>query len=388
MKRKAVSSLKISILAAAVLLAELGFWPQAAALDARAAEKKEAELVTVMGVPGSGCEYGMKDKTRLAFPMGMDIKDGRVMIADTDNNQICDLNGSRAFSAGGRAGERDEYGRAIGGYADGFKSSALMNRPTDCLFLEDGRIAIADQENHAVRVLGVTWIYTIAGTGEAGYQEQTEGIDAQFFRPTGLAGDGSGNIYVADTGNHCIRRITKEGKTSLVAGVPGTGGMRDGACEEALFLEPEGVAVAEDGSIYVADTGNQRICRIADGQVVTLAGGSGGVYLDTEYRQPGYRDGQGHQALFRFPKGICIVGEEVLVADTGNHVIRRIAPDGTVSTIAGTGEPGWRDGNALEAELNSPSDLAWEDGTLYIMDSGNSSLRKMNYELKQQKMGE
>ncbi len=356
-------------------------WAAALSITAAPMAWAEAgdELVTLSGVPGTGGEDGMGDGARFAAPMGIDARGGSVLIADTDNNRIRSYHGGRVVSVAGHSDARDAYDRAVGGYVDGASSAALMNRPTDCLYLGNDRIVVADRDNHAIRVIGPSWIYTLAGTGEAGYQEQGNGKESRFSSPSGLAMDRNGTIYVADTGNHCIRRVTKNGTTSLVAGVPGTGGMKDGPCAEALFLEPEGVAVAEDGTVYVADTGNQRICRIRDGQVTTLAGGSGGTYLDTEYRKPGFQDGQGAGALFRFPQGICVAGQDVLVADTGNHVIRAVSGDGTVKTIAGCGEPGFHDGKPLEAELNHPSDLEWESGILYIMDTGNSALRQMRY---------
>ncbi len=323
----------------------------------------EEELVTLSGVPGTGGEDGMGDSARFAAPLGMDVNGSSVLIADTGNNRIRSYHGNRVVSVAGQSDVRDAYGRAIGGYLDGASSAALFNRPTDCLYLDNGRIAVADRENHAIRVIGPSWVYTLAGTGEEGYQERENGKNSRFSRPSGLAMDGNGTIYVADTGNHCIRRVSKNGATSLFAGVPGTGGMKDGPCSEALFLEPEGIAVAADGTVYVADTGNQRICRIRDGQVTTLAGGGGGTT----------------EARFCYPQGICVAGTDVLVADTGNHVIRAVSSDGTVRTIAGSGEPGFHDGKPLEAELNRPTDLAWADGILFIMDSGNSALRQMRY---------
>lgn len=346
--------------------------------------RQDEGLVTVTGVPGIGGADGMGDEARFAIPLGLNVNGSSVLIADTGNSRIRSWHGNRVVTVAGSSDQRNVYGMAVGAYKDGSASVARLNNPADCLYLGDDRIAVADRDNHAVRIITPSWVYTLAGTGEAGYQERSGSTAAQLSMPSGLALDQAGVIYVADTGNHCIRRITKSGATSLAAGIPGQGGMADGAWKEAQFLEPEGVAVASDGTIYVADTGNQRICRIRGGKVTTIAGGSGGTYLDTEYRQPGYRDGAGGEALFYFPRGLCVAGSEVLVADTGNHVIRAISEDGTVRTIAGCGEPGFRDGAPLEAELNSPTDVQWEDGYLYIVDSGNSAIRRMRYRPAQQ----
>lgn len=343
------------------------------------AASREAGLVTLAGMPGSGMINDMGKDSRFAFPLGIDVRNHSVMIADTDNNLIRSFYGNRVTHQAGRIAGRDAYGAALGGYQDSRHASALLNRPSDCAYMPDGSIAVADRDNHAIRVAGRSWVYTMSGTGEEGYEEGGLGT-AKFARPSGIAVDENGIIYVADTGNHCIRRISVHGVTSLVAGVPEQGGFRDGSAGEALFMEPSAVAVSEDGSLYVADMGNQRIRRIADGQVTTLAGGSLMPYLDTEYKMPGLRDGTGSEAQFWFPEGICMAGPVVIVADTGNHVIRAVAPGGTVQTIAGTGETGWEDGPALESTLNRPADVAWEDGILYIMDSGNSALRSMRFD--------
>ena len=93
---------------------------------------------------------------------------------------------------------------------------------------------------------------------------------------------------------------------------------------------------------------------------------------------PGFADGKGQEARFWFPEGICMAGQVVIVADTGNHVIRAVSPEGVVRTIAGNGEAGYEDGPSKKAMLNRPGDVAWEDNTLYIMDSGNCALRSIS----------
>lgn len=340
---------------------------------------KEQELTTITGVPGNGCVDGRTESARFASPLGLDVKNKGVIIADTDNNLIRSVYGGRVSTLAGCISGRDAYGNALGGFHDTSLSGAAFSAPADCLYLSDGRIAVVDRNNHAIRIVSDSWVYTLSGTGEAGYEEGRPGR-AMFSSPSGLAEGPDGSIYVADMGNNCIRKISREGTTSLVAGVPGQGGLRDSAAEEALFLEPLAVAVDDDGSVYVADSGNQRIRKIADGQVTTLAGGAESLYLDTEYRTPGLSDGQGGAARFSFPGGICLAGRVLIVADTGNHVVRAVSPSGRVQTIAGSGEAGYEDGAALSAGLYSPGDVAWEDGTLYIMDTGSSALRAMDFD--------
>lgn len=338
-----------------------------------------AGLETLAGIGGRGLENGSGDNSRFAFPLGMDVRKGTAIIADTENNLVRSYHGNRTVTYAGRVTGRDSYGAAFGGYVDSSYGRTQFNKPSDCAWLPDGRVIIADRDNNAIRVAGKNWVYTLNGTGESGYKEGRPG-EAEFSTPSGIAADSVGNIYVADTGNHCIRKISSNGTTSLVAGTPEQGGFNDGDCKEALFMEPASIAVAEDGSLYVADAGNQRIRRIADGQVTTLTGGSQATYLDTEYKMPGFVDGAAQEAKFWFPEGICMAGPVVIVADTGNHAIRAVAPSGRVQVIAGTGEAGFQDGPPLEGVLNRPSDVAWEDGVLYIMDSGNSALRSMEFD--------
>ncbi len=372
MKRKGKLFTAICSGTAAVLLASNMLCFSQAAIP-------QDQMITVTGAPGNGCQDGMKEHAWFASPKGLDIKEGTVAIADTDNNLIRNLNGGRVITMAGSRPSLDAYGNGLGGFRDSGRSRALFHGPSDCLFLEDGTIAVVDRDNHAIRVVGKSWVYTLNGTGTEGYEEGKPGT-AKFSYPSGIAKGLGGNIYVADTGNHCIRVISKDGSTSLVAGVPGQGGLRDGAAQEALFLEPTAIVRAQDGSIYVADSGNQRIRRIKDGQVTTIAGGSEEFYLDTEYRQPGFADGKGQEARFWFPEGICMAGQVVIVADTGNHVIRAVSPEGVVRTIAGNGEAGYEDGPSKKAMLNRPGDVAWEDNTLYIMDSGNCALRSITFD--------
>ncbi len=353
------------------MLAAGAFFSQAAETGNR--------LTTLAGVPGNDYADGAAGTARFASPQGLGLWGGSVWIADTDNNLVRRYHDGEVSTVVGRILGDDAYGDALNGLYDGSCSRVLFGRPADCLPMPDGRVVVADRDNHAIRIIKGGSIYTLNGGGGEGYADGA-GKQAKFSYPGGLARGKDGCVYVADTGNHCIRRFGSDGIVSLVAGVPGQGGYQDGDTLGAMFLEPTDIAVAEDGSIYVADTGNQRIRRIFGGQVTTVAGGGDWYYLDTEYRTPGFADGQGQYARFRFPGGICTAGPVVIVADTGNHVIRAVSPSGQVRVIAGNGDAGYEDGAALEAQLNSPGDVEWADGTLYIMDSGNSALRTMPFD--------
>jgi DNA-binding beta-propeller fold protein YncE len=211
-------------------------------------------------------------------------------------------------------------------------------------------------------------VSTLAGTnGEGGYQDG-EGTVAQFQSPSGVAVDGDGNVFVVDTGNHLIRRITPQYHVSTLAG-NGVKGYRDGKGTAAQFKEPFGLAMGGDGNIIVADTSNHRIRRITpQGHVSTLAGTG----------EKGRRDGEGIVAQFKSPCGVAVDGDgNVIVADTCNHSIRKITPQGQVSTLAGTGEEGHQDGDRItSAQFKDPRGVVVdENGNVVVADTYNQCIR-------------
>ena len=202
-----------------------------------------------------------------------------------------------------------------------------------------------------------------------------QGADARFVEPTGVAIDGAGTIYVADNGANLIRAISAAGFVSTLAG-SGVSGLRDGAAATAQFFAPNGLALEADGSLLVADSGNHRIRRISrDGQVTTVAG-SGPSGLG----RGGFADGPPTTARFNLPKGVAVTGSgDILVSDTDNARIRRISKDGTVTTVAGTGELGKADGGASVATFSNVSGIALgPDGSLFIADQPNNSIRRID----------
>ena len=209
---------------------------------------------------------------------------------------------------------------------------------------------------------------TLAGSGTQGALNGT-GAAAQFYLPTGVACDGSGNVYVCDQSNQRIRKIVAAtGAVSTLAG--STFGFADGTGAAAKFLDPTGVACDGSGNVYVADTNNNRIRRIvaATGVVSTLAGS--GAY--------GFADGLGAAAQFASPTGVACDGSgNVFVADQNNHRIRGIvAATGVVSTFAGTGTQGFADGTGIGAQFNRPQGVACDaSGTVYVADTGNHRIR-------------
>jgi sugar lactone lactonase YvrE len=209
----------------------------------------------------------------------------------------------------------------------------------------------------------------LAGDGVRGTIDGTA-ARARFSEPFGIAAAPDGTIFVADAGHaHRIRRISPDGSVSTIAG--GAIGFIDGAGTGAAFSTPSGLALGDDGTLYLADTGNHAIRRITTtGQVSTLAGD--GI--------PGYADGPAHQARFNGPIGIASAPDgRIVVADTYNDRIRVIDAAGTVTTLAGSGQPGADDGVAESASFDTPTGIAIDArGIVYVADTGNGVVRTVD----------
>jgi len=243
-------------------------------------------------------------------------------------------------------------GDGVRGMRNGPAALARFDDPYGVAVTPEGTLYVADAgDNNRIRRIGADGtVTTLAGFNE-GFADG-DGTAARFDTPSGLALDAAGNLYVADTGNHAIRKITPLGMVSTVAGT-GVAGARDGAPTQAQFNGPIGVAVDARGNVYVADTYNDRIRKIdPQGQVSTLAGGE----------RPGNVDGVGAAARFDTPTALAVDAQGIVwVADTRNNAIRRLAPDGTVTT------PYYVGLDAAVRALHRPMSLALtHDGLLYV----------------------
>ncbi|HEX8474658.1 MAG TPA: NHL repeat-containing protein [Pyrinomonadaceae bacterium] len=212
-------------------------------------------------------------------------------------------------------------------------------------------------------------VKTHAGDGAPGFQDGAASAQARFADPFGIAVDRFGNVYVADAGNsNRIRKINADGYVSTFAGE--AEGYADGVGAAASFNTPSALALDLDGNFYVADTANNRIRKITpDGNVTTLAGDG----------TAGYADGAATTAQFNAPVGIAVdVQRNVYIADTYNDRIRQITPDGQVKTLAGGASPGYADGAGINALFDTPCALAAAaTGELFIADTGNRRIRKL-----------
>ena len=234
-----------------------------------------------------------------------------------------------------------------------------------------GKIYVTDTLHHQVKILAPDGqLLSTIGTGDPGFVNGPAGA-AKFKQPAEVVVDVTGsNIYVADTGNNVIREIAPDGTVTTFAG-SGAAGDSDGPASQAAFKQPIGLAFDLSGNLLVADSGNHRIRLITPaGTVTTLAGGV----------HDGFADGAAAQALFKQPSGIIVSPSGVVfVADTGNNRIRKIDA-GQVSTVAGTGQPGLNDGSPLTAQFNQPSAIASDDaGNLFIADTLNHAIRKVAF---------
>jgi len=287
---------------------------------------------------------------------------GNIYVADCYNNKIRKITG---------AGEVTTLaGSGIAGSADGLGIAASFNNPSGVAVDGNGNVYVADSYNNKIRKITATGeVTTLAGSGAPGTANGT-GTGASFNGPSGVAADQNGTLYVADTDNHKIRKITASGVVTNIAG-SGTSGSADGTGTQASFYYPQGIAVDGTGTLYVADTDNQKIRKIEPGGVVSTFAGSGSY---------GSRDGIGSLASFNGPSGVAVdVNKNIYVADAGNYKIRKISPTGEVTTLAGCGVEGAIDGSGIEASFNYPEGIALDiNGKVYVADSYNNKIRKIS----------
>jgi len=223
-------------------------------------------------------------------------------------------------------------GQSPSGIVDGISGAARFNGPTSVAIDSTGTIYVADQQNCVIRKITAAGIVTtFAGGGQGGTRcgsVDGAGGTAQFSFPTGVAVDNTGTLYVADTNNHTVRRVSPSGIVTTFAGLAGSSGPLDGNASAARFNGPGGIVVGSAGTVYVADTNNHTIRQITSaGGVSTVAGLAG---------SPGSADGTGSAARFDGPRGIAADDSgNLYVADSNNHTIRKIAPGGIVTTLAG-----------------------------------------------------
>jgi plastocyanin len=259
------------------------------------------------------------------------------------------------------------------GSDDGTGSGARFSQPTGVALDAAGNLLIVDQANSTIRKMTTNGVVTtLAGhPGIIGTNDGTGDL-AQFYAPSNLAFDRAGNIYVADTSNHTIRKVTPDGVVTTLAGLGGVPGSDDGTNSSARFNQPNGIALDSHDNIYVADGINNAVRMVTTNGVVTTVAGSAA--------SSGTNDGIGTAALFSFPEQVAVDGaDNVYVADAANNTVRKMTPGRVVTTLAGfPGVAGSQDGTGRGARFNFPENVATDRaGNVYVADYGNSTIRKV-----------
>lgn len=264
-------------------------------------------------------------------------------------------------------------GAAGGGFKDGKGNQGLMKFPIGVELAPDGSIFVADQENHAIRQLFADGTLTTVA-GEPNRPGSADGglASAQFKRPYGVKLDKTGVLWICDTENGLIRKLANSQVTTFAGSTPG---YADGKLRDAKFYMPSYLNFDENDNIFIADKHNHCIRKIAqDGMVTTFSGTP---------TQAGYRDGEAGQAMFNQPCNIQIdkLGN-LYVNDLWNHCIRLVYPDGYVTTLAGKGgTEGYKEGSGENALFKHPQGCTLDkDGNLFVTDSANQRIRKLTIE--------
>jgi sugar lactone lactonase YvrE len=342
-----------------------------------------ASLLLVIFLPGAAstgwqsASKGRLSPLRLIYPNGLALDDkGDLYISDIGTHRVLKLNrlGRLIVIAGtGEGGFGGDGGPAI---------RALLHGPHDLAFDAEGNLLIADTYNHRIRRIdrqGV--ITTVVGNGKAPYSGYGAPAPKDTLNnPQGVAVDRAGNILIADTYNRVVRRLDRNGTLTVIAGsVAGLSG-DGGPATEAQLNMPMAVTVGPDGGVYVSDAANSRVRRIkADGGIQTLAGFGGGEGLGgAGFVGDG---GPAEKAKLFTPADVKFDTEgNLYISDSGNNRIR-VVRGGVVTTVAGTGRAGFSgDGKeAAAAELNTPQKIAVaKDGSVFIADRGNQRVRKVD----------
>lgn len=356
--------------------------------DHNAMIRKVTAAGVVTTVAGKAYDYGVIDgagsSARFFTPQGIAVDGaGNLYISDVDASRA---NLIRKITPTGFVSTL-AGSAAPGGWSDGTGAMARFDVPTGVAVDRIGTVYVADSANQVIRrISGAGEVTTIAGKVDERGAVDGPAANARFFTPYGIATDVNGNVFIADTGNHTIRKLTAAGAVTTVGGTAAGGGAQDGLGAAAGMLAPQHVAVDSAGNTYVADAGNGTVRKITAAGAVTTLAGSAGMF--------GSVDGTGAAARFFGLTGLTVDNAgNVYVTDTRNCVssclpplstlntIRKITPAGVVTTLAGgdgRGEAQFSDGTGTAARFYLPSGLATDsDGNVYVADCGNGALRKI-----------
>lgn len=304
--------------------------------------------------------------------------EGNLYISDYQNHVIRYISTDGELETlAGYSNEIDEFNHPVGELQDGSASEAQFNLPIGLAIDSENNIYIADSGNGAIRKL--------SKDGEV--ETTVEGL----LHPFDIVINEEDEIFFSDALSHEIYQLRKDGTLEVFAGggyeeedgYP-VGAYQEGQGESAQFNEPSGLAFTPSGDLLVADTGNQRIRLISTNGEVSTVAGSGDTFIPgTMYINGGYEDGAVDEAQFNFPKGVIALNDnQFIIADTYNHVLRLI-DNGEVSTFAGTTYAGFVDGNQSTAQFYNPYAISFVDNRLVVVDQYNHAIREVQFNIEE-----
>ena len=319
-------------------------------------------VVTLAGNGAQGDADGTGAAAGFNYPIGIAADaNGNLYVGDQLNEKVRKITPAGVVTT--------LAGNGAPASADGVGSSATFYYPTGVTVDPSGNIYVTDLGGNTIRkVTSGGVVTTVAGDGGAGATNGPAST-ATFRSPAGVAIDKSGNLYITDASNNQIRMVTPGAVVSTFAG-SGPQGSADGTGAAASFYYPYGIAIDASGNLYVADTRNNKIRKITPAGVVSTLAGGGAV---------GSADGTGTAASFNYPAGIAVdsIGN-LYIADVGNNEIRKVTPAGVVTTVAGSTTPGDVDGTGSAAAFSNPYGVTVDkSGNIYVTEQGNDKVRKI-----------
>lgn len=336
------------------------------------AQAADAPAASVLPAPPAAAPAAMKPAAEVAItlgnPRGIAVgKDGTIYVGDIGNSAVYKLTpeGKISLLAGGASSTST---------GDGVGKDAGFATPTGLAVDKDGNVYVADGDNNTIRkITPAGKVTTLAGkAGESGTADG-KGDVARFTGATAVAVDKDGNVFVADTHNGSIRKVAPDGMVTTLSGKPAAAKPADAKDTAVHLSAPRAVAIDANGTLYVADEDLGIVCKVAmDGTLTVVAGDPAAT--------TGSKDGVGAKAVITGPRGLAVDAKgNLYVADTDENIIRKITPEGTVTTLAGKmGESSLVDGMGTAAQFAGPRGLAADkDGNVYVADSDNAAIRKI-----------
>ena len=328
---------------------------------------------TLSVIAGTGTDgsptAGPATSSQLNQPYGVALDaSGNVYIADSENNVIERVapSGTLSIIAGNGTAGPPTAGPAPA-------TGSNLNGPSGVAVDSVGNVYIADAANHVIeKVTPSGTLSVIAGTGEQGSPTAGPATSSSFDYPTGVAVDASNNLYVADLFNNVVEKITPSGTLSIFAGTGTSGVPTAGKATSSQLSYPQGVAVDSTGNLYIADTGNNVVEKVTSSGTLSIIAGNGTRGHPTA--------GPATSSNLNGPSGVAVdFAGNVVIADRDNNVVEKVTPSGTLSVIAGTGEPGSPTaGPATSSSFNYPTGVAVDaSGNVYIADENNYLIEKV-----------